>query len=395
MDGLITTTTALEEFCHESTQCLEEGISGGHFIALDTEFMRESTYWPKLCLVQAANAQRAVAIDPFSPELSLQPFLDLLTNPNLLKVLHAGHQDLEIFWTLMGNVPAPLFDTQIAAMACGFGESISYEALVHTLTDIRLNKSAQRTNWELRPLSDQQILYALGDVIGLRAVYQSLAVRLDQSDRASWIQEAMAPLTDSTTYRNDPDEAWRRFRTRGLKRKAIPILQALAAAREAFAQRVNIPRSRLMRDDLLLELANHPPQTAAQWDRVRGLPKDFRQSSWGKTVLQALEEGARRPSPVSLEPEEPSLTSAQDVLLDLLKLVLKLQCDHHGLAPRLVASKDDLCQLARAPSHILQKNAFPVLSGWRFEVFGECAIALCQGRSALAWNGRTVTLTNV
>ena len=369
--SLITDSAALAQFC--------ERQKGAQFITVDTEFMRERTYWPILCLVQIAGPQDAAAIDALAPEIDLAPLLALMNDPATLKVFHAARQDLEIFFHLSGAVPQPLFDTQIAAMVCGFGESVSYETLVRKLAGAALDKASRFTDWSHRPLTERQIQYALGDVVYLRTVYERLQQRLAQNGRASWFGEEMSALADATLYRTEPAEAWRRFRLRGrADSRLLAVLRALAAWREAAAQQRDLPRGRILRDEALIEIAAHAPRSVEALARTRSLGKGIAEGKLGREILDAVAEGLADP-----DPPPPVLQKAQNPpglgpLIELLRVLLKQRCEDFEVAQKLVASADDLEAIAA------DDNAEVLaLHGWRHEVFGAEALALKHGELAL------------
>jgi ribonuclease D len=365
--NLITETGALERFC--------AGQAGADFIAVDTEFLRDQTYWPKLCLVQIAGPGEAAAIDPLAPGIDLGPLYALMQDSGLLKVFHAGRQDLEIFFHATGRVPAPIFDTQVAAMVCGFGESVSYESLVSRLAGEAVDKSSRFTDWSYRPLTDRQLSYALDDVIHLRTVYDRLKTELLRTGREAWLEGDMAVLADPATYRLDPSEAWRRIKLRNAKPRALAALKELAAWRESEAQKRDMPRGRVLRDEAMIELAMHLPTSAAQLSRTRGLPGGFAEGKWGAAVLEALDRVQAMPVHQLPRPEPQSEpTGNQGSTVELLKVLLKHKAETHGVAPRLLATSEDLERLAAGRTR---------LSGWRHELFGADAESLRDGRLML------------
>ena len=378
---LIADTDSLADFCRRL-------VSSSSYLAVDTEFMRDRTYYPQLCLVQLAGDDEAAAIDALAPGIDLAPLLALLVRPGLLKVFHAGRQDIEIFYLLSGQVPAPMFDTQVAAMVCGFGDSVGYDTLVAKLTGAHIDKSSRFTDWAARPLTERQIRYAIEDVTHLRKVYERLERRLERSERATWLAEEMAVLSDPATYRSEPANAWLRLRTRSANRRFLAVLRELAAWREVEAQKRNLPRNRILRDEALIEIAAHHPTTAAELARTRGLARSIAEGRMGEAVLAAVGRGLAIPEaecPAAL----PRVELPRDLgpVIELLKVVLKLQCDVHHVAPKLVASIADLELIA-----VDDEAAVPALKGWRREVFGEAALALKHGRLALALEGKRLTL---
>ena len=374
----ITATDALAAFC--------ESQSDSSFLTVDTEFVRESTYYPQLCLIQVAGDTDSAAIDALAPGLDLAPFLALLDDPDIPKVFHAARQDLEIFYTLAGKVPAPVFDTQVAAMVLGFGDQVGYEVLVNKVLGESLDKSSRFTDWSRRPLTDRQIRYAMADVIHLRPIYEELSRRLGENGRAHWLSEEMQVLTAEDTYRNAPEDAWRRVKARGLRPRPMAVLQAVAAWREREAQRRNMPRNRIVRDDTLLDIAGSMPQSAADLARIRGVNKGLPDSRAGSEILAAVAEAMAIPKedlPVQKRREAPP--PGVGPTAELLKVLLKARCDTLGIAPRLIANSDELEKLA------IDDNAdVPSLKGWRRELFGNDALALKHGKLALKIEGNAI-----
>jgi ribonuclease D len=369
--NLITDSAALAQFC--------ERQKGAEFITVDTEFMRERTYWPILCLVQIAGPEEAVAIDTLAPGIDLVALLALMNDTATLKVFHASRQDLEIFYHLSGAVPQPLFDTQIAAMVCGFGDSVSYETLVHKLAGATLDKASRFTDWSHRPLTERQINYALGDVIHLRTVYEKMQQRLAKNGRASWFAEEMAALADPALYRTDPAEAWRRFRLRGrADSRFLAVLRSLAGWREAAAQQRDLPRQRILRDEALIEIASHAPRSVEALARTRGLGRGIAEGRLGKEILDAVAEGIADQNPPPAVPQKAQNRPGLGPLIELLRVLLKQRCEDFEVAQKLVASSDDLEAIAAD-----DQAEVPALSGWRREVFGADALALKHGALAL------------
>jgi len=369
--NLITDSAALAKFC--------ERQKGADYIAIDTEFMRERTYWPILCLVQVAGPEEAAAIDALAPGIDLSPLLALMADPEMLKLFHAARQDLEIFFHLSGAVPKPLFDTQIAAMVCGFGDSASYETLVRKLAGAALDKASRFTDWSHRPLTERQIKYALEDVIHLRTVYERMQQRLAQNGRASWFAEEMAALADVTLYRTEPAEAWHRFRLRGrADSRFLGVLRALAGWREAAAQQRDLPRGRILRDEALIEIASHAPRGIEALARTRGLAKGIAEGRLGKEILDAVAQGLADPNPPAAVPQKAQNPPGLGPLIELLRVLLKQRCEDFEVAQKLVASADDLEAIAADDD-----AEVPAMHGWRQEVFGADALALKHGKLAL------------
>jgi ribonuclease D len=381
---VITDSAALAAFCARQ--------KGAGFVAVDTEFMRERTYWPVLCLVQVAGPDEAAAVDALAPGIELEPLLALMADEATLKVFHAARQDIEIFYNLAKRVPSPLFDTQIAAMVCGFGDAASYETLVSRLAHAGLDKSSRFTDWAQRPLTERQVKYALADVVHLRTVYDRLQQRLAANSRRGWFAEEMAELVDPATYRAEPRQAWRRFRLRGrVDRRFLGVLREVAAWREAAAQQRDLPRGRIMKDEAVLEIAAHAPKTIEALARTRSLPRGVAEGRLGSDILEAvargLADGAADDLPLPAKTETPPGIGP---LVELLRVVLKARCEEHQVAQKLLASADDLDLIAA------DDNA-PVraLSGWRWDIFGKDALALKHGRLALTAAGGHIRLVEI
>jgi len=380
---LIDTSAALAAFCRRQAQA--------SYITVDTEFIRDKTYFPQLCLVQIAGPDEAAALDPLAPGIDLGPLFALMAAPTLLKVFHAARQDIEIFVNLAGAVPAPLFDTQVAAMVCGFGDSVSYETLAGKLAGAHIDKSSRFTDWAQRPLSERQLRYALTDVVPLRTVYEKLEARLAKSGRSSWLGEEMGTLTDPATYRQDPAEAWRRFKVRSNNRKLLALVRELAAWRETAAQQRNLPRNRLLRDESLLEIAAHAPSTVAELARTRGLGKNFAEGKLGAEILAAVQRVLATPeSQYPVPPPRHEPPPGIGPLVDLLRVLLKLRCEENDVAQKLVADTEDLEKIAADDDAPVR-----ALHGWRAELFGKDALDLKRGRLALTAAGRRIKLVRL
>jgi ribonuclease D len=355
-------------------------LAGAPYLALDTEFLRDQTYYPKLCLIQVAAPGIEGIIDPLAPGLDLAPFYELLKRPDIVKVLHAARQDIEIFYLQGGVLPDPLFDTQVAAMVCGFGDAASYETLARKLAHVEIDKSARFTDWSHRPLSKRQLEYALADVTHLRVVYEKLSAQLARTGRSGWVEEEIAALKDPKLYRIDPEFAWKRLKPRTSNKRFLSMLAALAAWREREAQARDIPRGRVLKDEALTEIAAHPPESGEALERIRAVPKGFANSRLGKGLLEALEAGRQLPPPEGAaqtstrRKREPSPAA-----IDLLKTLLRLRAEAANVAPRLIANAEDIEKLA---AH--EDEDVPALHGWRAEVFGNDAKALRQGNLAIA-----------
>lgn len=358
------------------------------FITVDTEFMRERTYWPELCLVQIAGEHEVAIIDAEAEGLDLAELGVLFADTAVMKVFHAARQDIEIFVLKFGDVPRPMFDTQVAAMVAGFGDQVGYDALVSNLTGGSIDKAHRFSDWSVRPLSDAQINYAAADVTHLRDVYVRLSQRLEKDNRLSWVAEEMAILGNPATYRGDPETAWERLRPRTTNRRLLYILKVVAAWREKEAQRVNIPRQRLIKDEALLEIAATVPANPDALTRVRGITRGFAEGRSGIALLEVLDAARRVPDgdlPAAAQQRDSIRPSA--ALVSLLKVVLAAKSEQHHVAARLVASSEDIDRLA------LEENPdVAPLHGWRREVFGNDALALKQGRIALGVDGRRIKL---
>jgi ribonuclease D len=377
---MIADSAELAAFCKRQAKA--------EFITVDTEFMRDSTYWPKLCLAQLGGPEEAVAIDTLAPGMDLAPLLDLMKNPKILKVFHSARQDLEIFFLIMDALPEPIFDTQVAAMVCGFGDSVGYDKLVRKLTGKRIDKSRRFTDWSRRPLKPSQIDYAISDVVHLRPVYEKLRRQLEKRARTAWLEEEMAVLTSPDTYRLEPETAWRRLKTRSASPRYLAVLQALAAWRETEAQHRDVPRNRVLREEQLFDIAAHHPSSTEELSHTRGMGRDAARGRIGQAILKALAEGMAVPeADCPPPPPQRDRPAGLGPLVDLLKVVLKLQCERHDVAQKLVASVADLERIAADDDAEVR-----AMSGWRREVFGETALALKQGRLGLGMEGRNLVM---
>jgi ribonuclease D len=377
---LIADSAELAAFCKRQAKA--------EFITVDTEFMRDSTYWPKLCLAQVGGPQEAAAIDTLAPDIDLAPLLELMKNSKVLKVFHSARQDLEIFFLLMDALPEPIFDSQVAAMVCGFGDSVGYDKLVRKLTGKHIDKSKRFTDWSRRPLKQGQIDYALSDVVHLRPVYEKLRRQVENRARTAWLDEEMAVLNSPDTYRLEPEIAWRRLKTRSASPRYLALLRALAAWREAEAQRRDVPRNRVLRDEQLFDIAAHHPATAEELSHTRGFSREAARGRIGQAILAALEEGMAVPeADCPVPPPQRDQPAGLGPLVDLLKVLLKLQCERHDVAQKLVASVADLERIAADDNAEVR-----AMTGWRREIFGQEALALKQGRLALGMAGKKLAL---
>lgn len=376
---LITDSKSLAALC--------DRLAKSPWVAVDTEFMRENTFWPDLCLVQIADANEAAAIDPKAPGLDLSPLLDLMVaNDDVLKVFHAGGQDIEIIYNLTGKTPFPLFDTQIAAMALGLGEQIGYGNLVDAWLGIMLDKGARFTDWARRPLDKRQIDYAIGDVTYLIQIFPMMLEDLRKNGRGAWLDQEMERIGDVSNYANPPEDAWKRVKIASKKPEVLGRLKALAAWREHEARDKNLPRGRIVKDETLADIASHPPRTQEDLGKVRGLSPAWKGNDIGKRMLDALT-AARPMSKDELperDPRRPGMTKDSTLVADLLKLLLKIRAKEIDVAPRLLARTDDIEMLAAGV-----RDGLSILQGWRFEQYGQDALNLVEGRMAFAvYNGR-------
>ena len=381
--ALVTDTAALAALC--------ERLAAEPFVTIDTEFMRERTYYPELCVVQLAGAQDVAVIDALAPGLDLAPLGALLAAPGVVKVFHAARQDAEIFLERFGILPVPLFDTQVAAMVAGFGDQVGYDALVGALTGGQIDKAHRFSDWSARPLSPAQVSYAAADVTHLRQVYERLQDKLARDGRLDWVAEEMAVLAQPGTYRPEPEAMWERLRPRTANRRMLGLLRAAAAWREREAQRVNIPRQRLLKDESLLEIAATAPTSAEALARVRGVSRGFAEGRSGAGLVAALQDAAALPE--AALPDAPRAKDgprASPALVSLLRVLLAAKCEEHNVAPKLLASSDDLDRLATEAAPDI-----PALHGWRREMFGADALALKAGSITLGVAGKRVKLVRV
>jgi ribonuclease D len=367
----ITTTDTLAEVCGR--------LKRHPFVTVDTEFLRESTYYPKLCVAQIASSDEAVVIDALAEGIDLEPLFNLMADETVIKVFHAARQDIEICWHAAGLIPSPLVDTQVAAMVLGYGDSIAYDQLVQRITGDSLDKSLRFTDWTRRPLSEAQIAYAISDVTHLRDVYVKLAADLDKRGRTEWMREEMRVLTSPDTYRMEPEYAWQRLQTRVRKPKELAILIEVAAWREREAQSRDVPRGRVLKDDVIGDIAVQAPTTVERLGNLRSLPKGFERSKWGEAIVEAVKRGLARDLKTLPRIERPKGAPNGQATVELLKVLLRMTAERHGVAAKVIATMDDLDRI------VADDDAdVPALHGWRRELFGEKALALKHGRLALA-----------
>ena len=380
---LITDTEALLSAC--------SALATHDYVTVDTEFLREQTFWPQLCLIQMAGPGLEFLIDPLSEAIDLEPFFGLMANKEVVKVFHAGRQDIEIVFSKAGIIPEPIFDTQIAAMVCGFGESVGYVNLVKKVISVDVDKGARFTDWSRRPLSRKQLEYALGDVTHLRDVYHFLVRELETSGRSHWLAEEMATLCASETYVTKPEDAWKRLKMRVKSRRALAVLMELAAWREAEAQGQNVPRNRVLRDEALYDIANQAPTSLEKLGALRSLSQGFSKSQRARDIIDAVQKGRDRDiATVPPLKNGRQLSAEATAFVDLLRVLLKANAAHYGVAPRLIADAGDLESIA-----VEDAPDVPALKGWRRELFGEDALRLKNGKTALTVeNGRVVAISN-
>ncbi|MBP2564485.1 ribonuclease D [Agrobacterium tumefaciens] len=381
---MIETTAALAEACTE--------LAKSEFITIDTEFLRETTFWPELCLVQMASATLEVLVDPLAKGIDLTPLFELMANPDVVKVFHAARQDIEIIYHLGGLIPHPIFDTQVAAMVCGFGDSISYDQLVQKIKNVQIDKSSRFTDWSRRPLTEKQLDYALADVTHLRDVYLALKAQLEREGRSLWLTEEMDILESRDTYDMHPDDAWLRLKSRLRKPTELAILKFVAAWREREARSRNVPRSRVLKDDAIFEIAQQQPKDAEALSRLRTIPKGWERSASGTAIIETV--NAALALPKEEMPKAPRHSHAPEgsgAAVELLKVLLKLTADKHGVAAKVIANSDDLDKIASEG----EKATVAALTGWRRELFGDVALKLINGEVALRFAGKKVEAVEV
>ncbi|QAA97211.1 MULTISPECIES: ribonuclease D [Agrobacterium tumefaciens complex] len=381
---MIETTAALAEACTE--------LAKSEFITIDTEFLRETTFWPELCLVQMASPTLEVLVDPLAKGINLTPLFELMANPDVVKVFHAARQDIEIIYHLGGLIPHPIFDTQVAAMVCGFGDSISYDQLVQKIKNVQIDKSSRFTDWSRRPLTEKQLDYALADVTHLRDVYLALKAQLEREGRSLWLTEEMDILESRDTYDMHPDDAWLRLKSRLRKPTELAILKFVAAWREREARSRNVPRSRVLKDDAIFEIAQQQPKDAEALSRLRTIPKGWERSASGTAIIETV--NAALALPKEEMPKAPRHSHAPEgsgAAVELLKVLLKLTADKHGVAAKVIANSDDLDKIASEG----EKATVAALTGWRRELFGDVALKLINGEVALRFAGKKVEAVEV
>ncbi|AFL49503.1 ribonuclease D [Sinorhizobium fredii] len=376
---MIQTTAELEAACQE--------LARSSYITIDTEFLRETTFWPELCLIQMASPDTAVIVDPMAPGLDLAPFFALMANTDVIKVFHAARQDIEIIHHLGNLIPHPLFDTQVAAMVCGFGDSVSYDQLVSRIKNVQIDKSSRFTDWSRRPLTDKQLEYAFADVTHLRDIYHYLKAELEREGRSSWLAEEMAILENRETYDLHPENAWQRLKMRVRKPIELAVLQKVAAWREREARARNVPRGRIIKDDAIYEVAQQQPKDAEALGRLRTIPKGWERSSAGAAIVEAVTEALAIPkTELPRLPRQNHTPEGAAAAVEMLKVLLKLISEKQGVAAKIIASSDDLDRIAAEG-----ENAdVAALKGWRRELFGEMALKLINGEVALRFVGKKI-----
>ncbi|MEQ8479916.1 MAG: ribonuclease D [Hoeflea sp.] len=376
---MITTTEALAAFCAR--------LAAHDFVTVDTEFLRETTYWPELCLIQMAGPEDEGIVDPLAKGIDLQPFFDLMGNPDVVKVFHAARQDIEIVVNRGDLVPHPIFDTQVAAMVCGFGESISYDQLVSRITGAHIDKSSRFTDWSRRPLTDKQLDYALADVTHLRDVYLELLSRLKAEGRSHWVADEMAVLESRMTYEMDPSDAWRRLKMRVRKPIELCVLQHIAAWREREARTRNVPRGRILKDDAIYEVAQQQPANAEALSRLRTIPRGWERSAQGAKLIEMVNEALATPKEdMPRLPKPKQAPEGAQAAIELLRVLLKLTVEKENVAAKIIATSDDLEAIATEG----EKADVAALKGWRRELFGDRALKLIRGDLALKFTGKKV-----
>ena len=381
---LITSTEDLTQCCHR--------MSTYDYLAIDTEFIRKTTFWPELCLIQLATDQEAVIIDPLSKDISLKPFFSLMRNKKITKVFHAARQDIEIIYNLDKIIPAPIFDTQIAAMVLGYGDSVSYDRLVHTTIGITIDKSSRNTNWRQRPLTKKQLDYALSDVTHLCKIYPILKQKLELKQRAHWLNEEIAILKNPNTYDQDPENAWKRLKKQFKKPIELSVLKSIAAWRENEAREKNVPRGKIFQDETLYEISRQRPKDLKELSNIRTLRDNWKNKINFKSLLIAIEKGVssldeKRPETSNYEP----IPEDKKQAVEFLKLLLKIIAQREGVAPKIIATSDDIQKLVL----YMDQAKVPAMKGWRKDLFGIYAIDLLTGKLALKFDGKSIRLFNL
>ncbi len=381
MMNLITQTTDLE--------IALATLRTSDFITVDTEFIRETTFWPQLCLIQLASPDTTVLIDPISQDIDLQPFFDLMVDKKVVKVFHAARQDIETIYHIGGIIPSPLFDTQIAGSICGFGDSISYDQIVQRCTGHQLDKSSRFTDWSYRPLSEKQLLYALADVTYLRDIYLLLKKQLEKNKRIHWMDDEIAILLSPKTYDLPENEAWKKVKGKVKKPRELAVLQKIAAWRERKARKYNIPRRHIMKDECLIEIATQQPKDESSLKRLRSLSKNWDKFSIAQTLIKAIHEGLEADLAIlPALPKHKPLNDTTTAAIDLLKVLLKLVANENNIAPKIIASSNDLEKIANG---CIKKN-IPAMNGWRYEIFGQKAEQMLKGQIGFYFSNGEISI---
>ena len=381
---IITDTKSLNDLCQKLAQ--------QDYMTIDTEFIREKTYFPHLCLIQVANDDVEAIIDPLAEGISLEPLFDLLQNKNVLKVIHGGRQDVEIFYHLSGQIPTPLFDTQIAGMVVGFGDQIGYESLIKKTLNIQIDKGSRFTDWSRRPLTDKQLAYAMADVTHLRLAYKKIVSEMEKDARGAWVMEEMDILTSPDTYENPPESAWERVKTNTRKKSVLAVLKAVAAWREETAQSEDKPRGRILKDNALREIALHPPQDLEALRKIRGIHPSFFDKKRGGDLLNAVEVGLKMNSDdIPDHKKTKPLPSHIGPVVEMLKVLLRIKCEKYDVAPKLLANTSDLEQIAAYG----KKADVRAMRGWRYEMFGQKALEMKAGKIGLVIEGRKIAIKDI
>ena len=376
---IITATSALAAAC--------ERLARHPFVTVDTEFLRETTFWPKLCVIQLASDDEAVVVDALAPDLDLEPFFALMRDKAIVKVFHAARQDVEIIWNLSRSIPDPLFDTQVAAMVCGYGDQVAYGELVQNLCRVAIDKSSRFTDWGRRPLSDAQLAYAIADVTHLRDIYRALRKQLEDAGRMAWLADEVNVLCSPATYEQHPENAWERFRNRVRKPRDLAVLMEVAAWREEEAQSRDVPRSRILKDDVLMEIVGAAPQTVEALGELRAVPRGMERSKAGTDIVEAVVRGLARDTKTLPRLERDRRNGSGGATVELLKVLLRQVAESHGVAAKMVATVDDLEALA-----VDDRADIPAMKGWRKTIFGAKALELKHGRLAMTVEGGKVVL---
>jgi len=381
--SVLTNNQEISEFCKR--------LGKENFIAVDTEFMRENTYWPKLCLIQLASSEEARIIDPLADNINLDPVYKLMKNNKIIKIFHSGRQDIEIFFNKMNEIPYPIFDTQIAGMVCGFGNSASYDSMVSNIVNKKIDKLSRFTDWSVRPLSKNQITYALNDVIYLLKIYKKLISELETNKRFEWIRDEIDKLVDINNYKIDPNNAWKKIKIKNNPKRLLPFIHKLAYWREMQAQKIDIPRNRIIRDEAIIEISSNQPMSSDELQKIRGISKSFAHSNKGSEIVDIVKKIKKIKNQVPLNIDENKKDkNSPDTLVDLLKLLLNFQSKKFGVSQNLIASVSDLHKIVNENNPDIS-----VLNGWRYEVFGKAALDLKNGKTIIKVKNGKIHFKNI